>query len=426
MSERIPQIYALCARGGGESLVHAKAALDAANSLFDATPFSAVSLALRELHEHCSIAYASALLRRAAAAEAEAEAEAPRRGAAADTPSAARRAALKILDLTLLKSGVPRHAARVHRLVADIEPLLAGAVPPMPSAASCAVRPPRAPAAITAPVRECRVDDLYHRRFDAATPCVVRRMAADWPAVSASDGSRPWTVANLRRRIACRWVPVELGSSYTDQDWGQAVMLGHEFVDRYVLQSNPRALRTAASEPDATLDNSNETADDDDADTRRSASPPRSTKRHKTSHEDAIGYLAQHNIFSQIPSLFNDILVPDFCYTCESASPELPDAPHASVWFGPADTVTPLHTDPYMNIFTQVTGRKYVRLYSPSEGHRLYPHDGVMANTSRVDVLDPDHTMFPRFADAEYVEAILGPGDCLFIPVCGNLLLLIF
>jgi hypothetical protein len=35
----------------------------------------------------------------------------------------------------------------------------------------------------------------------------------------------------------------------------------------------------------------------------------------------------------------------------------------------------------------------------------------------QVDVENPDLVRFPMFEDAEFVEALIGPGECLYIPV---------
>ena len=80
----------------------------------------------------------------------------------------------------------------------------------------------------------------------------------------------------------------------------------------------------------------------------------------------------------------------------------------------------------------QVAGYKYVRLYTPDQAPLLYKGQAKAAegsaaglqstrlaaqrNVSPVDVAAPDAARFPRFADAVYCEAVLGPGEALFIP----------
>ncbi|KAM9392752.1 lysine-specific demethylase 8 isoform 2-T3 [Pholidichthys leucotaenia] len=69
-------------------------------------------------------------------------------------------------------------------------------------------------------------------------------------------------------------------------------------------------------------------------------------------------------------------------------------------------------------LFEQVVGSKYIRLYSPEDTDRLYPHQSqLLHNTSQVEVESPDFERFPEFAVAPYLECVLWPGDVLFIPV---------
>ncbi|XP_054615359.1 lysine-specific demethylase 8 isoform X2 [Dunckerocampus dactyliophorus] len=192
-----------------------------------------------------------------------------------------------------------------------------------------------------------------------------------WPALN----EHPWSVDYLRAVAGCRTVPVEVGSRYTDEEWSQTLMTLSEFIDRYV------------------------------------------SKTSDTSQEGATticGYLAQHQLFEQIPELKDDIRLPDYC--CLGDGDE--DDVTVNAWFGPAGTVSPLHQDPQQNFLAQVVGRKYIRLYSPKDSDKLYPHPSkLLHNTSQVDVEDPDTELFPEFAKAPYQECVLHPGDVLFIPV---------
>jgi hypothetical protein len=232
------------------------------------------------------------------------------------------------------------------------------------------------------------------------TPLIMSGATSHWPAMQNWTSPSYWLKRTLGGR---RLVPVEIGRQYTDDSWSQQILPFKEFLTNYVLE--------------------------DYADT---------------------GYLAQYDLFAQIPKLRGDINVPDYCY----CSPPKPQAAHSHVsqggdakgsedkdemtdplvnlWLGPSGTKTPLHTDPYSNILCQVMGYKYVRLYAPSESEKLYPmgvdDNGVdMSNTASVDVKlargtenslkgEQQRDRFPLFEQAEFVEGIIRPGDCLYIP----------
>lgn len=243
------------------------------------------------------------------------------------------------------------------------------------------------------PIRAALSMGAFEKHLATGLPLVIQDALAHWPALH----ERPWnSPAYLMKKTfgGRRLVPVEIGRSYTDSGWGQSIITFKDFMSKYLLR-DPTDIQ-----------------------------------------ENGIGYLAQHDLFSQVPSLRNDISIPDYCYTnppppapgtplgIKELQPEL-DEPLLNAWFGPAGTVSPLHTDPYHNILCQVVGKKYVRLYSPSESRKLYPKGleggGVdMSNTSQVDVEAADGILdeeYPLFRRADYVETILNEGECLYIPV---------
>ena len=288
------------------------------------------------------------------------------------------------------------------------------------------------------------------------TPLVLKDTMLHWPAVQSWCSKTYWLKETLGGR---RLVPVEVGRSYTDEGWGQKILPFGEFLEQYILR-----------------------------------------KKGET------GYLAQHDLLRQIPSLRSAIATPDYCFL-DAPSPD-PGTPVAlrrlktmktkgektshpslipatgvaslcssgdigidqddyntsndvqtNIWFGPAWTISPLHHDPYHNILCQVVGKKYVRLYSPHDSHRLYPkdeeevaphelelpregkdgHDGGtdhkdarskakesidMSNTSTIDVaameLSPAEDwdeIYPGVSKVPYVECVLGAGEALYIPV---------
>jgi len=238
-----------------------------------------------------------------------------------------------------------------------------------------------------------------------------------------------------------RLVPIEIGRSYTDEGWGQQIVTFGHFMREYLLP--PSTSSPSCSESS----NNHETVALNGAETER----PVDTVTNEHYDSAKIAYLAQHDLLTQLPSLRADILIPDYCFS--SPPPPIPthaplpsaeelDTPLQNAWLGPPGTVSPLHTDPYHNILCQVVGYKYVRLYPPSATARLHPRgvreegDGVdMSNTSSVDLDEALEVLaqqkeeghsdarkrfderFPGFAGAEFVEAVLGPGECLYIPV---------
>ncbi|KAL8381254.1 hypothetical protein RB595_005504 [Gaeumannomyces hyphopodioides] len=289
-------------------------------------------------------------------------------------------------------------------------------------------------------------------------PLVITGLTDGWPARTTRPWSKPAYLVSqtLRGR---RLVPVEIGRSYVDDGWGQKILPFADFLRTYI--------DTTATRAEAGTDGNDSTNNGS-----RSATSP--DEQHVP-----VAYLAQHQLFSQLPRLREDIRIPDYCYTAPPSPPpslflgpdggaearqppaEL-DEPMLNAWLGPPGTITPLHTDPYHNMLAQVVGRKYVRLYAPHHTPRMAARGreaGVdMGNTSALDVGalegwdapagageegddDDDNDDYndereegaeekvagadagqtrrdaeAAFRDIPFVDCILEPGDTLYIP----------
>jgi len=203
------------------------------------------------------------------------------------------------------------------------------------------------------------------------TSFVIRRMALEWPAVTK------WrAMETLCREHGHRLIPIEVGSMRGGMQ--EAVVTFRHFIAKYLSASTKKDCWSLL---DATnKDNSR------------------------------IAYLAQHPLLDQIPALYADV----------ERTPCGTKPTNVNLWVGTGGTRTPLHYDSYDNLFVQLVGAKYVRLYAREDTPKLYVSKdksyGLQGNMSEVDCEMEDFDKHPMAKDCAFQEVLLLPGDCLFIP----------
>ncbi|WVQ73360.1 hypothetical protein IAR50_002929 [Cryptococcus sp. DSM 104548] len=247
----------------------------------------------------------------------------------------------------------------------------------------------------------------YASRYSTC-PFIIRKYTLDkdspcfWPATELWDSPEYL----LKQAGPGRVIPVETGGAYDQANWGQDIVSFESFLERAGFDSRAHQSRPASSP----------------------------------------FYLAQYDIFNQIPELAKDICYPDYVWSEPSPPSSYPayspphDSPVVNVWVGNGrgEIVSPAHTDPYYNCYVQVLGSKRVWLAPPWCSKHMYaygaemddqPSDGLaeqyMTNTSRVPLLrtavdyEKESHRFPDFFEEvrpQSLEAVLNPGDLLVFP----------
>jgi Cupin-like domain/SET domain len=233
--------------------------------------------------------------------------------------------------------------------------------------------------------------DEFHGEFlKTSRPVVVRDYASCWKALDSMRNLR-----QLVHRHGHRLLPIEIGCMLKRSSaesnataMREELMTLRVFVESFLVASTDHGIWSLV---DATDD---------------------PTKR--------VAYMAQHALLTQIPDLGRDlVLLPDLC------GPSGPDRVNA--WVGTGGTRTPLHFDNYDNLLVQLVGVKYVRLYAADATDKLprfsvsgenssYGRQGNMSSLNcELEEIDEALSGVEE-ASAMYTEALLFPGDCLFIP----------
>ena len=95
--------------------------------------------------------------------------------------------------------------------------------------------------------------------------------------------------------------------------------------------------------------------------------------------------------------------------------------PHSSsinVWIGQPHVIAHCHYDGYHNMYVQLYGKKKFTLFRPSQWTNLYPYPFLHPShaQSQVNLSDADLERFPQVQQAHAIEAVLIPGDVLYMP----------
>ncbi|MBW4447043.1 MAG: cupin-like domain-containing protein [Spirirestis rafaelensis WJT71-NPBG6] len=129
--------------------------------------------------------------------------------------------------------------------------------------------------------------------------------------------------------------------------------------------------------------------------------------------DDLEYYMAQIELEKFFPELIRDIDYPEY----------LDRKALISFWFGSPGkafaSVSTLHFDQEQNVFVQIRGRKRILLFPPSNYLSFYPpvgERGSHAHFSKVNPINPNFELFPKFPWHEKIEVILKAGEMLYIP----------
>ena len=200
---------------------------------------------------------------------------------------------------------------------------------------------------------------FWTNHFHLHQPAKLQNCISDWSALSK------WKDLNYFMKLAgFRSVPIELGKKYDNDDWSQGMFRFGEFIKEFMTGKQSI---------------------------------------------NKLGYLAQHDLFDQIPQLRKDFDVPEYCAigTGETIMKS---------WIGPAGTISSMHTDDKHNLFCQVMGEKLIIIASPKDAVNLYPHEGLLNNTSQVDPESINLEEFPLAQKVKFYKVILKAGEMLYIP----------
>jgi histone arginine demethylase JMJD6 len=115
-------------------------------------------------------------------------------------------------------------------------------------------------------------------------------------------------------------------------------------------------------------------------------------------------------LFHAYPELLEQHDVPAYFFDWFRFLPEFMRLPYPRIFIGPKGAVTPLHADIWGTHawLSQLVGRKRWLLFSPEQKQYLYDYD--------VRCEAPDFNRHPLYRNARPLEAVIGPGDTIWVP----------
>jgi Cupin-like domain len=209
-------------------------------------------------------------------------------------------------------------------------------------------------------------EELYES-YIGKKSVVISGLTEDWPAVSLWDGNYFRELAgNLRVKVKPGYIPK-----------GETEFLD---LDRYVqiVDGYEREIREGGELP---------------------PEPP--------------AYLHDIPMLAMLPRLVEDVKPFPVDFLPRWYRPQW--WRFAQFFFGPTHSLTPLHFDTLgtHNLFFQVRGRKRFIIISSEDRERCYLYSWRWA---AVDPEHPDFQKHPLFEKVQPQEALLGPGDVLYMP----------
>jgi hypothetical protein len=218
------------------------------------------------------------------------------------------------------------------------------------------LRPPGVPR-----IHRLSEEQFFDDYYTAGRPVVITGMMEDWPAL------RSWNLDYFARRFGDRLVQVQSGRD-SDQQY-ELNKLAHQRTMPFGELTE--LVRQAGRTNDIYM-----------------------TANNDSQNRAALAELWQDMV--QIPAYLD------------------PRHPGGFLWFGPAGTITPFHHDLTNNLMAQVLGSKRILMVAAHEINAIYNHEHCF---TLVDALGIDYERYPGMRDARIQEAVIGPGEILFLPV---------